>query len=96
LIKNGYVWLLTAFSRDQVRKIYVQKILREGNGGNLIADHILQRGGAIYIAGGPRMARGVKEEIVEVLSEQLGGEKEANRLLNKLQRAGRFSVEAWS
>jgi sulfite reductase alpha subunit-like flavoprotein len=87
--------LLNAFSRDQVARIYVQRVLREADDGNLIANHILQRGGAIYIAGGPKMTRGVKEEIIEVLSEMLGGEKQANQLLNKLQRAGRFSIEAW-
>ncbi|KAL3931547.1 MAG: hypothetical protein SGARI_004178 [Bacillariaceae sp.] len=96
LAKDNKLRLLTAFSRDQVRKIYVQKVLREAEEGSLIANHILEKGGAVYIAGGPKMARAVKDELVEVLSEQLGGEKEANRLLNKLQRLGRFSIEAWS
>mmetsp|Transcript_18485 Transcript_18485/g.34421 ORF Transcript_18485/g.34421 Transcript_18485/m.34421 type:complete len:286 (-) Transcript_18485:407-1264(-) len=96
LIQENRIRLLNAFSRDQVQRVYVQKVLREADDGNLIATHILERGGAVYIAGGPKMARGVKEEILEVLAEKLGGEKQAARLLNQLQRAGRFSVEAWS
>lgn len=90
------VRVLTAFSRDQVQRIYVQKVLRDADDGNLIANHILKRSGAVYIAGGPKMARAVKEEIVEVLAALLGSEKQANQLLNKMQRAGQFSIEAWS
>jgi sulfite reductase alpha subunit-like flavoprotein len=89
--------ILTAFSRDQFQKIYVQKVLREADAGTLISRHILERNGALYIAGGPKMARAVKEEVIEALGKVLqGGEKQANQLLNKLQRAGRFSIEAWS
>jgi sulfite reductase alpha subunit-like flavoprotein len=89
--------VLTAFSRDQFQKIYVQKVLREAGGGALITKHILERNGALYIAGGPKMARAVKEEVIEALGKELeGGEKQANQLLNKLQRIGKFSIEAWS
>ena len=89
--------VLTAFSRDQFQKIYVQKVLREADNGTLITKHLLQRHGAVYIAGGPRMARAVKEEIVEALGKDLpGGEKAATMFLNKLQRMGKFSIEAWS
>jgi sulfite reductase alpha subunit-like flavoprotein len=73
------------------------KVLREADNGRLIAQHILERNGAVYIAGGPKMARAVKEEIVEALGKEFGGnEKQANQLLNKLQRVGKFSIEAWS
>jgi sulfite reductase alpha subunit-like flavoprotein len=91
------VRVLTAFSQDQIHKIYVQKVLREADGGRLIAKHILEKMGALYIAGGPKMARAVKEEVVEALGKELqGGEKQANQVLNKLQRIGKFSIEAWS
>jgi sulfite reductase alpha subunit-like flavoprotein len=91
------VRVLTAFSQDQSHKIYVQKVLREGDGGRLIAKHILEKNGALFIAGGPKMARAVKEEVVEALGKELeGGEKQANQVLNKLQRIGKFSIEAWS
>ena len=43
------------------------------------------------------MARAVKEEIIEALAEELeGGQKQASQILNKLQRMGKFSIEAWS
>jgi sulfite reductase alpha subunit-like flavoprotein len=97
LRQDSSIRILTAFSQDQQRKIYVQKVLRDADDGLLIVKHILERGGAIYIAGNPKMARAVKQEIVEVLSDTLpGGEKQTNQLLKKMQRIGRFNVEAWS
>eukprot|EP00979_Chaetoceros_neogracilis_P013105 scaffold3666_cov268-Chaetoceros_neogracile.AAC.16 len=94
---KGDLRLLTAFSQDQEHKLYVQKILREADEGTLIAKHILENNGCIYIAGGAKMARAVKDEIVESLGNILPtGEKGAKILLYKLQRAGKFSVEAWS
>jgi sulfite reductase alpha subunit-like flavoprotein len=97
LAYNNQIRILTAFSRDQAHKVYVQKVLAEADGGRLIAKHILEKEGALYIAGGPQMARAVKDEVVEALGRELkGGEKQANQLLNKLQRVGKFSIEAWS
>ena len=88
--------VLTAFSRDQPHKIYVQKVLGEADDSCLICQHILKRNGAVYIAGGPQMARWVKEEIVSSLGKELGSEKRASQFLVQLQRSGKFSVEAWS
>ena len=97
LSEEGQLRLLTAFSRDQYQKIYVQKVVREADQGSLIARHLLENEGALYIAGGPQMARAVKEEVMEVLSKELpGGEKEAKAFLRKLQRLGKFSIEAWN
>ncbi|KAL9185593.1 hypothetical protein ACHAXT_003370 [Thalassiosira profunda] len=97
LTRANRVRRIPAFSRDQEHKLYVQRALREADGGQLIASHILERGGAVYIAGGSKMARAVKDEIVEALGARLeGGEKDAKRLLNKLKRLGLFSIEAWS
>jgi sulfite reductase alpha subunit-like flavoprotein len=98
LVDDKRLRLISAFSRDQVRgKLYVQRALRESDGGNLIVTHLLDRQGAVYIAGGSKMARAVKDEIVVALGAQLdGGEKEAKKYLNKLKRLGLFSIEAWS
>ena len=93
--EDGDLRLITAFSQDQRHKLYVQKVLREADGGAFIAKHILERGGAVYIAGGAKMARAVKDEIIESLAEIIG-EKTTKTLLGKLQRTGQFSVEAWS
>jgi len=97
LTQENNLRVLTAFSQDQMQKMYVQKILRDADDGLLVATHILERGGAVFIAGNPKMARAVKQEIIEILSDSLpGGEKQANKILNKMQRMGRFSIEAWS
>jgi sulfite reductase alpha subunit-like flavoprotein len=42
-------------------KVYVQQ--RMGEHKSVIVDHILKQGGAIYVAGGAKMARSVKEEL---------------------------------
>ena len=89
--------LLTAFSRDQYYKMYVQRVSREADGGTMLTRHILENGGAVYIAGGAKMAHCVKDEIVESLTAALpGGDREAKLVLRKLAKAGKFSVEAWS
>lgn len=97
LSARGRLRLLTAFSRDQYYKMYVQRVAQEADNGALIARHILERGGAVYIAGGARMAHCMKEEIVECLAKVLhGGEKDAKAVLRKLAKAGKFSIEAWN
>lgn len=89
--------LLTAFSQDQLQKIYVQKVLRDADDGAMIAKHVLERGGAVFVAGNPKMARAVKQEIVEALAFFLPeGETQAKKILSKMQRIGRFGIEAWS
>lgn len=92
--KRLHVW--TAFSRDQWHKIYVQQVLRGANDGKLVEKHILEHQGAIYVAGGAKMARAVKEEILECLAKAVGGEKQAALLLKRMHLQGRYSVEAWS
>jgi len=99
LEKTGGLALLTAFSRDQWHKIYVQQVLEKAEKeSRLLSRHVLERNGSIYIAGGPKMARAVKDIIVDSLSKEMkgGDEKEAQRLLSKMQQKGRFSVEAWN
>ena len=88
--------LLPAFSQDYKYKVYVQKIVREADGGTFISEHILN-GGAIYIAGGAKMARAVREEILQCLSNVVeNGGKGAKTILQKMQKNGLFAVEAWS
>ncbi len=77
--------------------MFVQRVLREADEGLLIAKHILENNGAVYIAGGAKMARAVKDELIECLGSVLpNGEKGAKKLLQKLQSVGKFSIEAWS
>jgi sulfite reductase alpha subunit-like flavoprotein len=97
LTEEGVLTLLTAFSQDQMHKVYVQQALRqEDPGGDKLLDLLLTRQGHLYIAGGAKMARAAKEEIAELLAPHLGGETLATQFLSRLQRMGRFRVEAWS
>lgn len=94
LQRNQKLRLLTAFSRDQWHKVYVQQVLRDAD---IVATHVLEKGGAVYIAGGAKMARAVKDELAECLGRAMeGGTATALRLLKKLQLRGKFSVEAWN
>ena len=54
--------------------------------------------GVVYVAGGTKMARAVRNELVEILGERVtGGEqKAAERLLKKMTQRGTFRVEVWS
>ena len=88
---------LTAFSQDQVGKVYVQHVLKNLDEGNFIANHILRMNGYVYIAGGAKMARCVTDEIIESLASHLsGGVTDARKVLKKLSKDGRFRVEAWN
>jgi sulfite reductase alpha subunit-like flavoprotein len=97
LHSTGQLEIMTAFSQDQWHKIYVQQILQKAEKERkLLSRHLLEMNGSVYIAGGPQMAKTVKEVIVEILTDIVeGGEKRALLLLAKLQREGRFCVEAW-
>lgn len=99
IIKNqqSNLKLITAFSQDQKHKEYVQHKLKTSSEIDVV-NHLINRNGAIYIAGGAKMARAVKEEITELLSKQhfSGNEAQAKMFLRKLNRKGLFRVEAWS
>jgi len=70
---------------------------------NWLYRHLVEHQGALYVAGNPSMARAVKEEVLEALvdsSSTTTAEKmtaaQAKKFLARLNRLGRFRVEAWS
>ena len=78
-------------------KRYVQRALRESTGREILARHILEDGGCVYIAGGARMAQAVKEEIVEAIMHVVkGGRSEAVAIVSAMRRKGLLAIEAWS
>jgi len=94
---SSEVSVTPVFSQEQQYKTYVQNILSLPENTLFISNHVLKQGGAIYIAGGARMARAVVDVILEVLSNNIsGGEKAAKKLLKSLNRQGKFRVEAWN
>jgi len=96
MAENNNLKLYTAFSQDNRLKIYVQQVIRDAQGGNFITSHILENNGAVFIAGGAKMVRAVKDEIFECLAKALGDAGEAQSFLKMMQRQGKFAVEAWS
>ena len=97
LSEAGRLSLLTAFSQDQDHKVYVQQRLQQVDKDvSLIVNHIIVKKGAVYIAGGPKMARAIKDVLIESLAHLLGSTQQAKKLLSNLQRSGYFSIEAWS
>ena len=89
--------LLTAFSQDQLSKVYVQQVLQSVDRDSAyIVNHVLVKNGAVYVAGGPRMARAIKDVLLGSMAQALGSDQRAKQYLSKLQRDGHFSIEAWS
>jgi sulfite reductase alpha subunit-like flavoprotein len=86
--------LHTAFSQDQLERIYVTKVLEDT--GDLVVQHLLVKKGCLFIAGGAKMASDVVKKVKELIGARVeGGERSAEMLLAKLKRSGAFAVEAW-
>ncbi|CAE8721954.1 unnamed protein product [Polarella glacialis] len=95
-VSEGVLRIFTAFSRDQVRKIYVQHRLVEA--GTEIADLMLRQNGHFFVCGS---ARRVPEDIYLAMKEVIMksekcNEDEAEATLSNLKMEGRYTVEAWS
>lgn len=77
--------LVTAFSREQEKKIYVQDRVRER--GADMAQLLLKEGAYLYVCGSTSMGNSVREE----LATALGGKDHVSRL----QKEGRMVEELW-
>ncbi|KAH7657685.1 Flavin reductase (NADPH) protein [Dioscorea alata] len=84
-----------AFSRDQPHKIYVQHKIKEESEKVF---RLLGEGASIYIAGSStKLPADVTSAIEEIISKEAGITKESAVLwLRRLEKAGRFYIEAWS
>lgn len=94
LIEEGLLDLVTAFSRDQEHKIYVQ---------HRIAEHkdkvikLLRNGGVVYIAGNAKdMVPSVRDAIKAALKSDFHHDRDAEELLKDLEKSRRLQIEAWS
>ena len=87
--------LRLAFSRDQAHKVYVQTRLME-NAAEVW--RVLALGGYIYVAGSANRMPSDVREAIESIAQREGGMSgaDAGKLLTKMERTGRFVVEAWS
>ncbi|XP_075415864.1 NADPH-dependent diflavin oxidoreductase 1 isoform X1 [Tenrec ecaudatus] len=96
LKRRGCLTLVTAFSREQQQKVYVQHRLREH--GPLVWELINQQGAYFYLAGNAKsMPAEVTEALTSVFQEQGGlSGPDAASYLTGLQRALRFQAETWA
>eukprot|EP00123_Amoebidium_parasiticum_P003611 comp14899_c1_seq1/m.11448 comp14899_c1_seq1/g.11448 ORF comp14899_c1_seq1/g.11448 comp14899_c1_seq1/m.11448 type:complete len:602 (-) comp14899_c1_seq1:75-1880(-) len=93
---EGKLALITAFSRDQENKIYVQHRIKER--GSDLWPLIHEQGAHIYVCGNSkRMPDDVREALQEV-AEKAGGlsGEDAKKYLLHLEAAGRLQMETWS
>ncbi|XP_016067328.1 PREDICTED: NADPH-dependent diflavin oxidoreductase 1 isoform X1 [Miniopterus natalensis] len=96
LEKRGCLTLVTAFSREQEKKVYVQHRLREL--GPLVWELLDHRGACFYLAGNAKyMPADVSEALTSIFQEEGGlSGPEAAAYLAQLQRALRFQMETWA
>ncbi|KAM4850690.1 NADPH-dependent diflavin oxidoreductase 1 isoform X3 [Urocitellus parryii] len=96
LEKRGCLTLVTAFSREQGRKVYVQHRLREL--GPLVWELLDRRGAYFYLAGNAKyMPTDVTEALMSIFQEEGGlSHPNAATYLARLQRTLRFQTETWA
>ncbi|XP_054440733.1 NADPH-dependent diflavin oxidoreductase 1 isoform X2 [Pteronotus mesoamericanus] len=96
LEEKGSLTLVTAFSREQERKVYVQHRLRER--GPLVWELLDRRGASFYLAGNAKhMPADVSEALTSIFQAEGGlSGPEAAAYLARLQRTLRFQTETWA
>lgn len=87
--------IITAFSRDQDKKIYVQDKIYQNS--SLIIE-VLENNGYIYVAGNSKqMPRDVRETILKIITERTKLTlEEATKYLTKMEMEKRYQCETWS
>ncbi|XP_056146865.1 NADPH-dependent diflavin oxidoreductase 1 [Lampris incognitus] len=96
MVQAGKLTLFTAFSRDQVDKIYVQRRVKEQ--AKLLWDLIANHSAVFFIAGNSKqMPASVCDALKEVFQQEghLSVE-EADQMLVTMETMGRFQSETWS
>ena len=92
---GGESRIITAFSRDQAQKVYVQHRLAE-EGAQVWA--LLQKGGYVYVCGDAKnMARDVNQTFINCAIE-FGGmtDAKAHEYVKGLRTTGRYQEDVWS
>ncbi|KAL2003966.1 hypothetical protein VTN02DRAFT_1262 [Thermoascus thermophilus] len=95
--------VLTAFSRDQRLKIYVQDRIRENY--PLFFDLLHERNGSVYICGSSgRMPQALREALIEAFQHPYKGQEgavdrysrqDAEKYLMEMEKVGRYKQETW-
>ena len=91
--------VLTAFSRDQPTKQYVQHLILSPTVSPRIADLLLEQSASVFICGSARqMPVDVEAALILVLQQRMGcaTPQEAAQKYSQLVRDGNIQVEAWA
>jgi sulfite reductase alpha subunit-like flavoprotein len=93
---QGNIKVVTAFSREQENKVYVQDKIR-GDSSKEVWDLISRCEAKIFVAGSSEdMPARVREAIRDVCAKEGGMDKEsATRYIAELEAKRRYFVEAW-
>ncbi|TPX56296.1 hypothetical protein PhCBS80983_g04625 [Powellomyces hirtus] len=96
LERAGALKLLTAFSRDQDSKIYVQHRIAQNSA--LVYDTMVARKGTFLLSGNAsRMPVDVTAALVECVMRETGVKTEqAEEVVKTWEKEGRFQMECWS
>lgn len=92
--ETGVLNLRTAFSRDQLRKIYVQERMRECD---RQLWELIEEGAHIYVCGDGRHMAGDVDDTLCKIVEQYGekSEEEAKEFLESLSQKKRYQRDVW-
>ncbi|KAL4936031.1 NADPH-dependent diflavin oxidoreductase 1 [Aspergillus oleicola] len=92
--------VLTAFSRDQKNKVYVQDVVKDHSA--TVFDLLHDKGGAVFVCGSSgRMPQAVREALTEAFQggndeDDLGfTRREAEDYLVGMEKTGRYKQETW-
>lgn len=92
---NGQLEIITAFSRDQKDKVYVQHRLKEH--GETVSKLIDEKA-YFYVCGdAANMAREVNQVLIQLIADQRGISKEkAEGVVKSLRAANQYQEDVWS
>lgn len=95
-VENGQLQLLTAFSRDQEKKVYVQHKITEN--GEMLWDLIDYEGAKVVISGSlDKMPEDVAFAFKQVFMSQGGLDaQEAEAYFSQMNKTGQYQEECWS
>ena len=92
---NGQFEIITAFSRDQKQKVYVQHRLKE-HGEEV--NKLIEQKAYFYVCGdAANMAREVSQVLGQLISEQRGVSKEkGEQIVKSMRAANQYQEDVWS
>ena len=92
---DGQFEIVTAFSRDQEKKIYVQHRIKEHAEA---VNKLLEQKAYFYVCGdAARMARDVSEALCEIIAEQRGVPKQkGEEIVKGMRAANQYQEDVWS